>query len=183
MDSVTWREIITYMWNDGLREVVTPKLRSVAQLAACIAVPVSIKHYTYVYSWYMEYVGWTPTVGVLIGLGLALFYALVLMVIALCACTIHGEFDLEYLTIVLTSSVAMGVAISPFAPLMFRAPPTVPVYILNGTAIVMAMWAAVTFVYCVVMTVYCVVILARVLRREFAEYVQYVRREIAHRRE
>ncbi len=170
MASVTWRDIITYMWNDSLRAPVVLLLRVVAGGAILIL----IGHYTYVYSWYMVYGSWPSTVDMLIGVGLTLLYVAALTSITVCACVIRGEFDPTYLAVVLTSSIAVGASIGPFLPLTIRTPPNASTYMFDGVAVVMLLWFAVTAVYCVVQ-------IARLVCRDFMEYVQYIRSELTRK--
>ncbi len=175
MTSVTWRDIAIRMCNDALHEFVVPPLVYVTRLAACFALLVVIGHLPSICIWYVKNVGWTPTTDMIAALGLATSYATALAVIALCACAIRGEFDSVYLTIVLTSSVAMSAAIGPFVPATFRTSPTVPIYMFNGVAVVMMVWLAVT-------AVYGVVLLAILIRWEFMDYVDSIRHELTCKR-
>ncbi len=175
MKYVTWHDIVTYMWNDTLQVTVVPRLRIAAKLVTGVSILMLIGHCAQACAWCMTYVGWTPNENISIGLSLVLLYAVALASITLCACVIRGEFDPTYLTVVLTSGVAMGAVIGPFVPLTFRTPSTAAIHAFNGVAVVMLMWVVATAVYCVAQ-------IARLLRREFAEYVRGIRSELARKR-
>ncbi len=160
MTSATWSDIVKYMWNDGLRDIVLVATRILTGVAICVL----IGHYAHCSTWSVI----AMFEDMFIGFGLVALYSAALGAIMIFASSVLGEFDPAYLTIVLSFSAILGAVIGPF---VHNKLPYVSIYMLNGIGVVMITWGVIAFVLGVVRFVLF-------LQCWFRGYVLFIRSEL-----